>query len=389
MARTGLHIMLSAGENSGDLLGAGLMQALRQTRSDIRISGLGGPKMQAQGLESVFPMDDIAVLGIGEVLFNLRRIFRRIRQMVDFVLQENPDVLVLIDSQEFSFHVAKRVKKQRPDMVIIGYVAPTVWGWRPKRAKKMRPYFNHVMAVLSFEPRVFVELDGPACSYVGHPSVERMNLAITPQEFRRKFSIGENERIISLLPGSRMSELRHMLVPFYETAKKLNVEHDNLRFVIPTVPHLRRFIHEAVADWDFTPILIESEEDKQGLFRAGHAALVASGTATLELGLGGQPMIVAQRADVIAQFVIDYIIRPKTFVLPNLILDRLAVPEFTGARCTADLITPALKSLIENDNNIYDTQKAALDQMRDIMQSTGSVPSQCAAEKVLALADKA
>lgn len=395
---SGLHIMIAAGENSGDRLGAQLMASLKHAQADIKITGLGGPDMQAQGLASLFPMDDIAVMGVGEILARLRLILRRISQMVDFVVRENPDILVLIDSPEFAHRVAKKVKKQKPDLLIIDYVAPSVWAWRQRRAKKMRNYFDHVLAILPFEPNVFKALNGPDCTYVGHPATENLAPIDTEssraensrvENFREKYKIENTDSLIAVLPGSRMSEVKRMLNPLHETIKRVAQDADNLQFIIPAVPHLKEFITASVTDWDVDVLVIEGADDKLGLFHAAHCAIAASGTSSFELGLVGLPMIIGYRMGAFMEFIGAHLIRTPSVVLPNLILDKPIVPEFLGTRCHADLLAPALLALINNDGKCRDRQMAAFVEMRRIMQPKNGTQSMSAALKILDLSQKA
>lgn len=384
-----LHVMIAAGEISGDKLGADLMKSLRVLRPDIQISGLGGPDMEAQGLQSLFPIDVIAVMGIGEILSRLRPILRRIAEMVAYVVEQNPDMLVLIDSPEFMHRVAHKVKQKKPNLLIVDYVAPQVWGWRQGRVKKMRAYFDHVLAVLPFEASVFNSLEGLESTYVGHPAIMRMGKASQGKAFRKKYMIEKDQRLIAVVPGSRMSEVKRMMGPFAETVKRVSSEFKDLRFIIPVVPHLKDFIEEAVAGWNIPPLLIYDEEDKLGLFHASHAALITSGTVSLELGLVGLPMIVGYRMGRFIEFIALRILQVPSVVQPNLILDRPVVPEFLGSRCHPDLLTPALISLIENERQIRDFQVQGLDEMRQLMQLKNGTPSENAALKILELTEQA
>lgn len=391
------HITIIAGESSGDALGGALIKDLRARKADILISGIGGPSMTAQGLDSIFPMADIAVMGLREIVPRLVPIMRRIRETVAYVCQAKPHALVLIDSPEFTHRVARRIKKQLPELPIIAYVAPTVWAWRHKRARHMTNYFDYVLALLPFEPRVFQQLGGPPCVYVGHPLVKRMLSSpqaqsaaqSEAQNFRKRFAIEDNETLLAVLPGSRISEIKRLLPIFGDTLRLLAPRLNGLRVGVPVVPHVQQQVAKGVTNWPLKVELLADETDKIGLFYAARAALTASGTASLELALANLPMIVAYKADIILEYVLRRIVQTPSVVLPNLILDKPAVPEYLMERCTPALLAPALYDLLTNADGLHDSQSAAFAELQDIMQAKGAPlqdTGQNAAEKVLELA---
>ena len=380
-----LHIMIAAGESSGDMLGAELMAALRNMHPAITISGLGGQAMEAQGLESLFPMAEIAVMGVSEILPRLPNLLRRINQMANYVISQQPDALVLIDSPEFAHRVAKKVKAELPDLPIITYVAPTVWAWRQGRAAKMKAYMDHVLAVLPFEPRVFESLNGPECSYVGHSAIHRMGTKKQATNFRQKYGFGK-DKIIAILPGSRVSEIRRLLPVYRDVFQSLEAKLAGFRLVVPAVSHLTSQIVEEVTDWRLPVTVIEGEDDKLGLFHSAHCALVASGTVSLELALVGVPMVVAYKMDRLMEFVLPRLIKIPSGVLPNLILDRPLIPEFLADRCRADLISEALLALVNNEGGLREYQLQGLKEVAEHMQPPDGSPSRTAANKILELA---
>ncbi|MDD9841249.1 MAG: lipid-A-disaccharide synthase [Alphaproteobacteria bacterium] len=396
------HIIIIAGESSGDALGGELIKELRARKTDLLISGIGGPSMAAQGLNSIFPMADIAVMGLREIVPRLVPIMRRIRETVAYVCRAKPHALVLIDSPEFTHRVARRIKKQLPDLPIIAYVAPTVWAWRHRRARHMTNYFDYVLALLPFEPRVFQQLGGPPCAYVGHPLVKRMlssaqmqreaQAQSEAQNFRARFAINDNETLLAVLPGSRISEIKRLLPIFGETLRLLAPRLNGLRVGVPVVPHVQQQVAMGVANWPLKVELVADETDKTALFDVARAALTASGTATLELALANLPMIVAYKADIILEYVLRRIVQTPSVVLPNLILDKPVVPEYLMERCTATLLAPALYGLLTNAEGLHDSQSAAFAELQDIMQADNAMqaknkePLQNAADKVLELA---
>lgn len=343
MSRT-LTIGLIAGEASGDQLGFKLMRALRQRVPDCRVIGVGGELMTREGLNSLFPISDIAVMGILPVIARLPLLLRRIRETVTYFADEKPDVLVVIDSPDFTHRVARQLKKRIPDLPVINYVSPTVWAWRPGRARKMRAYINHVLALLPFEPAAYRRLDGPDCTYVGHPLIERLDeLRPNPQAQTERDS---QPATLLVLPGSRRSEIRRLMPVFGAVLHKLVTEHGaSIAPVLPAVSHLREEIERLVEHWPIKPLLVAGEEGKYRAFREARVALAASGTVTLELALSAVPQVVAYQVSGLEAQLRHFITVPS-IVLPNLILDELAFPEFLQDQCTPAHLTRALLSLL-------------------------------------------
>jgi lipid-A-disaccharide synthase len=377
-----VKIWLVAGEDSGDQLGAKLIPALR-ARGPVAFGGVGGEAMAAQGFASLFPLDDVAVMGYLPVLARARTLLRRIRETVDDVVAARPDVLVIIDSPGFTHAVASRVRKRLPDLPIVDYVSPSVWAWRPWRAKSMRAYIDHVLALLPFEPDAHRRLGGPACTYVGHPLIERLDA----------FRPGSEEALaretapftLAVLPGSRRSEIDRLMPVFGEALARLK-ETVPFEAVLPAVTRHRARIEALAAAWSVPVRIVSGEESKHALFRRARAALAASGTVTLELALAGVPMVVAYRVSRIEEFIGRRLIQVPTIVLPNLILGANAMPEFIQADCTAENLAGALGPLLAG-GPARDVQGAALARLDDLMRlPDGAAPSERAAEIVLAAA---
>lgn len=377
------HIMIVAGETSGDALGADLMAALKR-RADVMITGVGGPKMAAEGLASIFPMSDIAVMGLKEILPRLPELFKRVDETVAHALAGEPDVMVLIDSPEFNHRVAKRVKAQRPDIKILCYVAPHVWAWRQGRARKMRKYFDAVMAFLPFEPDVFSANDGPPCHFVGHPIVDRLEELQPLPDFHKRHRIKKNDVLLTVLPGSRVSEVKELVPVFGQVLKRLYDRVDHLRPVIPLVPHVADMVRERTAHWPGNPIYIEDDAGKYAGFYASKAALASSGTATMELALAGLPTVVAYNMGLMGDFLVRIMPVPSV-VLVNLILDTPAMPEFLQKRCHADAITPTMLRMLEDDA-VNAEYRTVLARFRDEMRQKGERPADRAAGLTLEFA---
>jgi lipid-A-disaccharide synthase len=375
-----LHIALVVGEHSGDQLGFKLMRALRERRPDIRFTGVGDEAMEAEGLHSLFPLADIAVMGILPVIKRLPTVLRRIRETSDAILADPPDGLVIIDSPDFTHRVARRVRARLPDLPIIDYVSPSVWAWRPGRAKRMRGYVDHVLALLPFEPEAHLRLGGPACTYVGHPLIERLG------EFRasdaERVAAAGQPPVLLVLPGSRRSEIRRLLEPFGEAVALLHERGFRGRVVIPAVSHLAEEIRAGVAGWSPAPEIVLGEPAKLAAFRTARAALAASGTVTLELALAGVPMVVAYRVSKLEEQ-LKYLIKVPSIVLPNLILGANAIPELLQQASTPEALAAALQPLL-GDTAERRTQLAALERLDGLMTLPGGdTPSDRAARIVL------
>jgi len=377
-----LTVFLVAGEASGDALGARLMAALQAARP-IHPLGVGGPLMAEAGLESLFPLSDIAVMGLVPVLRRLPLLIKRINQTVAAALAANPDVLVLIDAPDFTHRVARKLRKARPHLLIIDYVSPSIWAWRPGRAKAMRAYTNHVLTLLPFEPAAHQRLGGPEASYVGHPLIERLaSLRPGPDEAR-----GAESPAILILPGSRAAEIRHLLGLFGEAAGEIARAMPQARFVLPAVPHLVAGIRAGIASWPVPVEIIEGEAAKLDAFRAARVALAASGTVSLELALAGVPMVIAYRGSAIEAAIARRLVLVPSIVLPNLILDENLVPEFIQEHCVPARLAEAVLTLIP-DGPARAGQLSGFARMEGLMAVPGGNPSDVAAQRILDLVSR-
>ena len=379
-----LKLFIIAGEASGDQLGAKLIAAM-QAAGPISLSGVGGPLMVEAGLNSLFPMSDIAVMGLVPVLKRLPLLIRRIKVTALAVMATRPDVLVLIDAPDFTHRVAKKVRKACPDLPIIDYVSPTVWAWRPGRAKKMRAYTDHVMALLPFEPAAHRRLGGPDCTYVGHPLIERL------AEFRPQADDPTREDknpLVLILPGSRRSEIHHKLQVFGESAQRIAARYPGARFVLPAVPHLVEPIKADTAHWSIKPDIVLGEAAKLKAFRAARVALAASGTVSLELAIAQIPTVIAYKGSAIEAAIARRLVLVPSIVLPNLILGRNVVPEFLQEECTPEALSEAVLALIP-DGAARQAQLDGFIELEARMQVEECSPSAAAARIVRALASPA
>lgn len=375
-------IFLVATEESGDRLGGPLMAALRaRCGGDVTFAGVGGRDMATQGLTSLFPIEELSIMGLAAIARKLPLILRRIREVTEAALQAKPDVLVIIDSPDFTHRVARRVRKADASIPIVNYVSPSVWAWRPGRARAMRRYVDHVLALLPFEPEAHRNLGGPPCSYVGHPLIQQL-AALRPDagEQRRRDAAPP---VLLVLPGSRRSEIRHHMQVFGETLGRLRADGVPFELVLPTTPHLRATVEAALQTWPLQPRLAISDDEKKAAFRVAHAALAKSGTVTLELALAGVPMVTAYKGTAIEAFVARRMVRVPTVILANLVIGEAVVPEFMQEDCVPENLVPALRDILD-DTAARRRQVEAFGRLDGIMSTGAQSPSERAAEIVLA-----
>jgi len=386
------RLFLIAGEPSGDRLGASLMAGLKSLEPGVEFTGVGGPLMQAEGLDSLFPMSDLSVMGLAEVLPKLPKLLARIKQSVAAIGDSKPDALITIDSPDFCLRVAAKAKLANPALKTIHYVAPTVWAWRPERAAKMARHIDHVLALFPFEPP-FMQAEGMGCDFVGHPvAAEPVPDPAAQADFRSSLGITPNEEMLLILPGSRMGEVNRMGPVFGGVVARIALERPKTRFVIPTVGSLADTLKTMLADWPGKPILLDprnmapalAEARKSLAFAAADLALAASGTVSLELAAMGTPMVIAYKFNWLTTRIVKKKVKLKTATLVNILTDTMAVPEFLFEECTADRITPKVLAML-GDKSLRATQQAAADQALVMLGRGGEAPGLRAARSVLAI----
>lgn len=364
-----------AGEASGDQLGYKLMRALRARHPDAEFSGVGGEAMTREGLTSLFPMSDISVMGVLPVIAHLPTLLARIAETAQAAVAAEPDVLILIDSPDFTHRVARRARKQLPRLKVVDYVSPTVWAWRPWRAKSMRRYIDLVLALLPFEPEAHERLGGPDCVYVGHPLIERLD------ELRGDDAAKASGPVL-VLPGSRRSVVARMGPAFGGAIARLDAAHPGLEFVLPAATAVEAQVRAEVATWPVKPRIVVGESERYAAFRTARAALAASGTVTLELALSRTPTIVAYRVPKIEEFIVRRMAQITTAVLPNLILGQNAFPEFYQEEAEAAPLAAALGEIVD-DGEARRRQLAGLEALGDrMLLPDGMNPSEKAAQAI-------
>jgi lipid-A-disaccharide synthase len=377
-----LEVFIVAIDVSGDHLAANLMAALRR-QHDVSFRGVGGPAMAAEGLASLFPVGDLPTIGFISVVVELPKILRRLRETTDAIAASPPDVLVLVDSPDFTHRLAARVRRKLPKLSIVKYVAPTVWAWRSGRARAMRPAFDHVLALYPFEPQAMAELGGPPTTYVGHPLLERLaELRPSPAEAAAR---ERDAPLVLVLPGSRRYEVRRLAPVFGEAATKIALARPDVEFVVATLPKLATEIESMLAAFPTRPRVVTSEAEKFAAFRRARAALAASGTVTLELALAGVPVVAGYRVPLVEEMIARLLVKIRMATLPNLLLGERVLPELLQRDCTAGNLAAALLPLLDSGTARV-RQTEAFRRLDRVLETGGELPSARAARVLLEIA---
>ncbi len=371
-----LRFFLIAGEPSGDRLGAALMAGLRQLAPDVQFAGIGGPLMQAQGMTSIFPMEELSVMGIAEVVPKYFALKRRIAEAADAALKAKPAALITIDSPDFCLRVAALVKAANPALRTMHYVAPSVWAWRPGRAARMAKVIDHVLALLPFEPP-FMTAAGMTCDFVGHPVVAE---PVASQGERQAFAASQRPLILCL-PGSRRSEVTRLAPIFGPAFARLQACHPSLAIALPTLPHLEGLVRDLTKSWPIQPRLILDPAEKHGAFAMADVALAASGTVSLELAATRTPMVIAYDMNPVTIWLMRRMALVDTVTLVNLVSQTRTVPELLGrTACRPEAIAAALEQVLHDST----AQRAAMFVTMQRLGLGGDPPGLRAARSVLA-----
>lgn len=381
-----MKVFILAGEPSGDKLGGALMAGLKTLRPEVTFDGIGGPEMMAEGLESLFDMSELSVMGLAEILPKYRALMARINQTAQAVIEMQPDVLITIDSPDFSLRVARRVKAAST-IRTVHYVAPTVWAWRPGRAEKMARYVDHVLALFPFEPP-YMEEAGMRCDFVGHPVVSEKQATVEEAEmFRARNKLGEAPLLL-VLPGSRQSEVARLGPIFQQVVARLLLERPDLRVVIPAAAPVVGAVRRLTQNWKPQPLILnplaedvsDPASQKRAAFRAADMALAASGTVSLELAASETPMVIAYDMNWLSRQIIGRMVKVDTVTLVNLVSETRAVPEFIGANCRPGPIADGVLRVLEKPG----AQKEAMAVTMERLGQGGEAPGLRAAKAVLA-----
>ncbi|WP_186417836.1 lipid-A-disaccharide synthase [Bosea sp. CS1GBMeth4] len=379
------RLFIVAGEASGDALGARFVARLREVLGarPLELSGVGGEALIAEGLHSVFPQEDIAVMGFGPVVARLPLLLRRMSDAARAAAAFAPDLLLTIDSPDFSLRVAKKVRRLSPHVPIAHWVCPSVWAWRQGRARRMKPHVDRILALLPFEPAALERLGGPQTVYVGHPLIERLD-AYRPGPAETARRNDTQSPTILILPGSRRSEIRHLLPPFGEAVALVAERLPGARFVLPAVPRLVEAITQLAADWRVKPEIVTSEAAKLAAFREARAALAASGTVTLELALAQVPTVAAYRGAAWEAALARRLVKLPSVILPNLIIGENVVPEFIQDEASPRALADAVLAAISG-GPARERQLDGFARVEQSMRSAGPSPAANAVAAALAL----
>ena len=373
------HLMLVAGESSGDALGAALMRALQELAGGgVRFTGVGGPQMEERGLKSLFPMHELSLMGIAEVLPKVPQLRRRLREVEDHALASGPDAVVTIDSPGFNFRLGKRLKGQ--GLTLIHYVAPSVWAWKPARARKVAQFLDHLLTLLPFEPQYF-EVEGLRSTFVGHSVLEGGAAKGNGVGFRVRHNLSAADPVVCVLPGSRGSETSRLLRPFGDAMRRVAAEVPKVTAVVPAVPHLREQIEAAVKGWGVAAIVVDGAE-KYDAMAASNVALAASGTVALELALAKVPTVIAYRMHPLTWMMVRRMAKTPWVNLVNVLLQRSVVPELLQYDCTPERLAAEVLALLRHPVQRAAQIEAAVEAMAMLTPPGGS-PSRAAAQAVL------
>jgi lipid-A-disaccharide synthase len=376
-------VYLIAGESSGDFIGSKLIEQLKKQNPNINFIGIGGPLMVEQGLTPLFDIKEIAIMGLVEVLSKAFKIKRLIKQTIEDIKKAQPDIIVSIDALGFNYRVLKEIKDwqrtKEKKSVLIHYVAPTVWAWKPKRVKKVAEVYDYLFCLFDFELPYFEKASNLKTYFVGHPIVESGADKGLAENFYNKYNIIKDKKIILLMPGSRHGEVSRLLPIFIDCAEKLKKKYKDLEVVIPTVAHLKDFVKQTLSKYKVNYLVIGKTEDKYNAFAAAKLAIVASGTVSLELGLAKVKTIVAYKVNPITAFIAKVLLKIKYASIINLMADDLIIKEFIQEKCSVENICTEATFLLENkeliDNRITQV-------MRSLGQDT-FVPSKNAADIII------
>lgn len=376
-------IYIIAGEASGDAIGAKLIRSLKKKNKDIQIFGIGGTRMQAEGFQSLFPMSELSLMGFVEILPHLPNLISRINQTVDDIRKTNPDAVITIDSPGFCFKVVEKIQNEA--MKLIHYVAPTVWAYKPERAAKVARLYDHQLLILPFEPPYF-DAAGIANSFVGHPICEDFEQIPDREIFRKKYNIASDEKLLCIMPGSRITEINRLMPVFIGAISRIIVKMPDIKIVIPTLKHLRSQIEKSTEK--FKNIIITDDiNEKMEAFAASDAALVKSGSGALELAFAKVPMVVGYKINPISYWLIKRLVKVKFANIVNLILDREVIPELIQDNFTADKAAEKTLELLQNADQRINMINSYDEAIARLGANNKNKPSDKAASIILGLID--
>jgi lipid-A-disaccharide synthase len=377
-----VRVFLLAGEPSGEALAAKLMKGLsdKSTRQ-IEFIGVGGPLMAEQGLESLFPMEELSVMGLFEVLPKLPGLLRRISETADSVKQLKPDIFISIDAPDFSFRVAKKL--QGIDIIKVHYVAPSVWAWRPGRAQKIAGLYDHLLTLLPFEPPYFEKVGLPA-TFVGHSVVETGAVGGDGPRFREQHGLSSDDKLLMMLPGSRRGEVSRHLPIFKKAIEQLQTEIGKISIAVPVIGRSAEIVRSELSNWPLRSIIVEGEEAKYDAMASANVALAASGTVGLELALARLPHVIAYKMNPLTGWLARRIVKLDYVNLVNIMLETEVVPELLIEKCTPDNLAVSLGGLFHSEEK-QQAQIEQFDRAMLMLGQNGEDPGVRAADVILDL----
>lgn len=375
-------VYLIAGEPSGDMLGVRLMRALKAAEPEINFAGVGGENMEKAGLNSLFDITDLAIMGLAEVIPSIPKVLRHIRETVADIAEKKPDVVVTIDSWSFSARVHKALRKKGIKVLQMHYVAPQVWAWKKGRAKTMHKYIDRLLTLFPNEPAYFTPY-GLKTDFVGHPVIESSMINADPADFLQKYQIPAEKQVALILPGSRHNEVANLLPVFLETVAELKKKHPELYFVLPTVKTVEKRVKNILAEKNADVLVVNTQEDRYAAARAAKMAIAASGTVALELAIVNVPHLIAYKAPKITAWLVRHISNIKYVNLTNILLDRLIVPELLQEDCTKDKLLTTTEDLLNEKSELYQRELSGFEELRTALGFGQAFPSQKAAQIIL------
>ncbi len=379
-----LKIYLIAGEPSGDLLGSRLMRALRKKTDDnVDFFGLGGDTMEQAGLKPLFDISELAVMGLVEVIPSIPRVLKRIKQTVNDIIKVQPDIVITIDSWSFCSRIHRALRKLNTGIKQLHYVAPQVWAWKKRRAKTMYKYVDKLLTLLPNEPQYFTKHNLNTI-FVGHPVIESDALKADGQAFRKKYKIGDEKQIISILPGSRHTEVSKLLPDFLTAARLIYEQNPDVFFALPTVKTVVNRVKHMVKNSQLPMVILETEADRYSAFQASSAAIAASGTVALELAICNIPHIISYKVAPLTYLLAKYLVKIKYVNLTNILLKRLVVPELLQEKCTPQNIVHHINELLKN-GRAYEKQMEGFAEVKEYLTNGTQTPSENAADAILEL----
>ena len=381
-----MKVYLIAGEPSGDLLGSRLMRAMIAKHPETEFYGIGGETMQREGLSSLFDISELAVMGLLEVLPSLPKILKRFSQTIEDIKKVKPDVVVTIDSWSFSSRIHKLLRRNKIKILQIHYVAPQVWAWKKKRAKTMYKYIDHLLTLFPYEPKYFTP-HKLATTFVGHPVIESSVLWASGEDFRNRYNIDENARLMAVLPGSRHTEVSRLLPVFLEVVKKVKEKHPEFCFVIPTVSTVEERVGKMIDDSGLPIIVVNNESDRHDAFCAADVAIAASGTVALELAMVDTPHIIGYKLSAVSAWLAKHFLKIQFVNLSNILLGREVVPELLQENCNEEKILYYVEELLKKQS-LYDRQMEGFSKVKEVLGLGEQTPSANACDIICGLVDK-